>query len=90
MIFPARREAAVGTESLELTVKEFDLLQLLAKNSGRALSREQILDQVWGYDYVGDIRAVDDVVKRLRRKIKESGARVRVNTVWGYGYKINV
>lgn len=90
VIFPARREAAVGTESLELTVKEFDLLQLLAKNSGRALSREQILDQVWGYDYVGDIRAVDDVVKRLRRKIKESGARVRVNTVWGYGYKINV
>ncbi|TYO94710.1 response regulator transcription factor [Desulfallas thermosapovorans] len=89
VIYPGRREAAAGTERLELTVKEFDLLHLLAANPGQAFSREQILNRVWGYDYVGDNRAVDDVVKRLRRKMKDSGTRVRVNTVWGYGYKIN-
>ncbi|WP_347488168.1 response regulator transcription factor [Desulfoscipio sp. XC116] len=90
VVYPGRREAVAGTESLELTVKELDLLLLLAKNAGQALSREQILDRVWGYDYVGDNRAVDDVVKRLRRKMKNNGARIRISTVWGYGYKINV
>lgn len=89
-IYPDRREVVAGGGTLELTVKEFDLLYLLAKHAGQALSREQILDRVWGYDYVGDTRAVDDVVKRLRRKMKERGARTRVVTVWGYGYKINV
>lgn len=89
-IFPKRREVLAGSGELDLTVKEFNLLHLLARHAGQALSREQILDRVWGYDYVGDTRAVDDVVKRLRRKMKEKGAQTRVNTVWGYGYKINV
>ncbi|MBF7083755.1 response regulator transcription factor [Desulfallas sp. Bu1-1] len=89
-VYPARREATVGGSVLDLTVKEFDLLHLLAGHPGQALSRDQILDRVWGMDYVGDTRAVDDVVKRLRRKLKEKGARTRVSTVWGYGYKISV
>ncbi len=89
-ISPARREVIAGDSVLDLTMKEFDLLYLLARHPGQALSREQILDRVWGMDYVGDTRAVDDVVKRLRRKMREKGARTVVSTVWGYGYKINV
>lgn len=90
VVYPDRREALGNGQALELTVKEFDLLHLLVRHPGQALSRDQILDRVWGMDYVGDTRAVDDVIKRLRRKMKEKGTRTRVSTVWGYGYKINV
>lgn len=90
VIYPDRREAEGNGEPLELTVKEFDLLHLLARHAGQALSRDQILDRVWGMDYVGDTRAVDDVIKRLRRKMQEKGTRTRISTVWGYGYKISV
>ncbi len=90
VVYPERREAAGNGQALDLTVKEFDLLKLLAMHPGQALSRDQILDRVWGLDYVGDSRAVDDVVKRLRRKMREKGTRTRISTVWGYGYKINV
>lgn len=89
VVYPARREAVGNGQTLELTAKEFELLHFLAGHPGQALSRDQILDRVWGMDYVGDTRAVDDVVKRLRRKMKERGTRIRVSTVWGYGYKIN-
>jgi len=90
IIYPERREAVAGDAALDLTAREFELLYLLARHSGQALSRDQIMDRVWGIDYTGDSRAVDDMVKRLRRKMKEKGALVRINTVWGYGYKLNV
>jgi len=90
VVYPGRREAVGNGQTLELTAKEFELLQFLAGHPGQALSRDQILDRVWGTDYFGDARAVDDVVKRLRRKMKEKGTRIRISTVWGYGYKLNV
>jgi DNA-binding response OmpR family regulator len=69
-----------------LRTKEFDLLLTLARHPGIVLSREQLLDQVWGYDYVGGTRTVDVHVSGLRQKL--SGSRVHIETVWGIGYKL--
>lgn len=70
---------------IDLSPKEYELLIYLAENYGRALSREQILDKVWGYDYYGDLRTVDTHINRLR--IKLSSKSDLVHTVRGYGYK---
>lgn len=88
-VYPQKRSAAVEGKEVDLTTKEYNLLELLAGHPGYAFSRQQILDRVWGIDYVGDDRAVDDLVKRVRKKIKERGSSVQISTVWGYGYKIN-
>lgn len=71
-------------ELIELTSKEFDLALLLAKHQGQALSREQIIAHIWGDDYVGTDRAVDDLVRRLRKKLPE----LRIETLYGYGYRM--
>jgi DNA-binding response OmpR family regulator len=86
----ARREARLGVVELELTTLEFDLLYALARHAGRVLSREQLLEQVWGYNYHGDLRVVDAVVKRLRAKLRGAapGAEV-ILTVRGVGYKLS-
>jgi two-component system alkaline phosphatase synthesis response regulator PhoP len=73
---------------LELTPIEFDLLHVLVRNAGRALSREQLIEQVWGYDYYGDDRVVDVHVGRLRKKIEDDPAEpTLIATVWGAGYR---
>lgn len=69
---------------LELTTKEFDMLLLFAKNKNRAFSREELLEKIWGNDYFGSDRAVDDLVKRIRRKITD----IPLDTVWGFGYRL--
>lgn len=89
IVFPDARSARVGDKEIDLTSKEYHLLEMLAGNPGYAFSRQQILDRVWGIDYVGDDRAVDDLVKRIRKKIKERGSSAQISTVWGYGYKIH-
>ncbi|MUV38464.1 Transcriptional regulatory protein BaeR [Lentibacillus sp. JNUCC-1] len=71
-------------EEIEMTTKEFDLLTLFAEHPNRAYSREELLYKVWGSDYFGSDRAVDDLVKRLRKKLPE----VTLETVWGYGYRL--
>ncbi len=83
----ARHQAYLGNEELTLTSLEFDLLHVLALNAGRVLSREQLLEQVWGYDYHGDLRVVDAAVKRLRAKLRALDADPIV-TVRGVGYKL--
>ena len=75
-----------GTE-VSFTAKEFDLLLLFVSNPRRAFSREQLIDRIWGYEYIGDVRPVDDLVKRIRRKLRDSGSSMEIATVWGYGYK---
>lgn len=82
------RKVSVKGLEVSFTGKEFDLLSMLFKYKGQALSRDQILDAVWGYEYVGETRLVDDVIKRIRKKLGQSGSDVEVATVWGYGYKI--
>ncbi len=82
----ARRLVTVDGTPVVLRTKEFDLLLTLARHPGIVLSREQLLDQVWGYDYVGGTRTVDVHVSGLRQKL--SGSRVHIETVWGIGYKL--
>lgn len=69
---------------IELTSKEFDLLLLYAKNQGQAFAREQILHRIWGDDYFGTDRVVDDLVRRVRKKMPE----LRIETIYGYGYRM--
>ena len=83
-----RHKAWVRGEAVDLTAKEFALLSLLIVNPGRVYSREQLLKQVWGYDYYGDARTVDVHIRHLREKLEEDPANPRfVVTVWGSGYK---
>lgn len=75
----------VDGKDIELSFKEFELLEYFMENEGIALSRERILDSVWDYDYFGDARTIDTHVKKLRSKIGEKGDYIK--TVWGVGYK---
>lgn len=79
--------AFVDGEPLELTLKEFELLSYLQQNSGRVLSRDQLLNAIWGYDYVGDTRTVDSHIARLRTKLGNYGA-AHLKTIYGMGYKL--
>ncbi len=87
LVDPARRLVEVEGEEVPMTPKEFDLLLFLGRHAGRVFTREQILNEVWGYDFLGDSRTVDVHVKRLRRKIEGEGRPWRIATVWGVGYK---
>lgn len=80
-----RREVLVADEPVEFTTKEFDLLRFLAERPGLALSRQQILDGVWGYDWFGDARTVDVHIAQVRKKL---GDRVVITTVRGVGYRL--
>lgn len=82
------RQAFLVKEPLSLTLKEFDLLLFFCRHNGQALSREQLLERVWGYDYIGGVRTVDTHIKTLRLKLKEHGNLIQ--TVWGIGYKFEV
>lgn len=80
------RQALLRDKKLELTPTEFELMVYLLKNSGRAVPREELLKNVWGFESDIDTRATDDVIKRLRKKIKDSN--VKIMSVWGYGFKL--
>ena len=78
-------EVTVDGQSVELSVREYDLLKYFMKNPGIALSREKILNSVWDYDYYGDARTIDTHVKKLRSKLSGKGDLIK--TIWGVGYK---
>ena len=80
-----RREVRIAGEPVEFTTKEFDLLRYLAERPGLALSRQQILDGVWGYDWYGDARTVDVHIAQVRKKL---GDTVEITTVRGVGYRL--
>ena len=82
------RQVVIEGDAIELSPKEYELLAYLAENYGKALSREQILDKVWGYDYYGDLRTVDTHINRLRIKLDSKSD--YVHTVRGYGYRFEV
>jgi two-component system, OmpR family, alkaline phosphatase synthesis response regulator PhoP len=88
VIDPARREVTVNGEPVSLRTQEFDLLLTLAEHKGLVLTREQLLEKAWGYDYYGQSRTVDVHVGHLRRKLATSS--VRIETVTGVGYKLVV
>ena len=81
-------EVTIDGKSVELSFKEFELLEYFMDNQGIALSRERILNSVWNYDYFGDARTIDTHVKKLRSKMGKQGEYIK--TVWGMGYKFEV
>ena len=85
-IDPARRTVHIGEHEIDLRAKEFDLLLTLAENEGIVLSREKLLDLVWGFDFYGQTRTVDVHVAHVREKLK--GSQATIETVWGVGYKL--
>lgn len=86
VIDPARREARLPDSTLDLRTQEFDLLLALAEHRGLVLSREQILQKAWGFDFYGQTRTVDVHVAHLRKKME--GSSVKIETVTGVGYKL--
>ncbi|MBQ8189057.1 MAG: response regulator transcription factor [Lachnospiraceae bacterium] len=76
-------------KTIEMPPKELELLYFLASSPNQVFTREQLLDQIWGYEYIGDTRTVDVHIKRLREKIRDH-ATWRLSTVWGIGYKFEV
>ena len=81
-------EVKIDGQIIDLSYKEFELLQYFFVNQGVALSREKILNNVWNYDYFGDARTIDTHVKKLRSKMGEKGEYIK--TIWGMGYKFDV
>jgi len=84
LIYKTDRRVYWENEEQEMTTKEFDMLLLFAENPNRAFSREELLVTIWGEDYFGSDRAVDDLVKRIRKKIAD----IPLETVWGFGYRL--
>ncbi len=88
---PERHEVVIRGEGVQLPLKEFELLELLLANAGRVLTRETLIDRVWGTDYVGDTKTLDVHVKRLRAKVEpDPSAPARIVTIRGLGYKYEV
>lgn len=82
-------QVTIDDEQIDLTLKEYNILQKLISSRGRVYTREQLLDDIWGYDYVGDARNVDSHVARLRSKLGSWGV-AHLKTIYGVGYKIEV
>lgn len=83
-----RHEVSVSGKPVKLALKEFELLEVLLRNVGRVMTRAQLIDRIWGVDYVGDTKTLDVHVKRLRAKIEDNPSHPRhIITVRGLGYK---
>lgn len=83
-----RHQVTAGGHAVDLTPKEFELLELLIKNPGRVFSREILLERLWGYDFFGDSKTIDVHIRRLREKVEEDpSSPTHILTVWGVGYK---
>jgi len=90
VVYPEQRKITVNGEEVLFTTREFDLFSLFAAEPGRSFSRSLLLEKLWGYDYEGDDRAVDDAIKRIRKKLREKEAHPVLATVRGYGYRLDV
>ena len=88
VMYPARHEVRVGDEAVELTKKEYDLLEYLLRNKRRVLTRDQILSNVWGYDYMGDTNVVDVYIRYLRQKLDDRFGEKYIYTMRGVGYGV--
>lgn len=83
----ANKSVECGNDMLNLTPNEFNLLSYLLEKNDRAVSRDELLNEIWGYSSDIETRAVDDTVKRLRKKIKDTG--IEIQTVWGFGFRVS-
>lgn len=87
-INPDTKQAEFAGESIGLTGMEFSLLYYLAVNRSRAVSRSELLDKVWGFENEVETRATDDMIKRIRKKLSDAGSALKIDTVWGFGFRI--
>lgn len=83
------KRAEINGKDIGLTGMEFSLLNYLAINKDRAVSRGELLDKVWGFEYEVETRATDDMVKRIRKKLMDAGSKLKIDTVWGFGFRLN-
>ncbi|HEX9060101.1 MAG TPA: response regulator transcription factor [Clostridia bacterium] len=88
VVYPDERRIVSGGLELELTPREYDLLVYLISNKNKVYTREQVINNIWGYDYIGDTRTIDDLVKKIRKKLAQVNSSLQITTVWGYGYKV--
>lgn len=85
-----KREISIKNNKLDLTLKEFELLEILVKNKGKILTRDTLLDKIWGYEYIGETRTVDVHIRYLRKKIEEDDKNPKfIETIRGVGYRFN-
>jgi DNA-binding response OmpR family regulator len=90
VIDEVRREVSFGNAPLDLTSLEFDVLYTLSQHAGQVMSREQLITKVWGYDYLGDLRVVDAVIKRVRAKLRKIAPDTElIETIRSIGYKLS-
>ena len=82
------KQAEVNGKNIGLTGMELSLLCYLAANKSKAVSRSELLDKVWGFENEVETRATDDMIKRIRKKLADSGSALKIETIWGYGFKI--
>lgn len=85
---PEQYKAYVSGQEIKLSAKEIDVLALMLSNVSKVVTREQLLNVAWGYDYFGDTRVVDAMIKRLRQKLTVGDVHFQINSVYGVGYKI--
>ncbi|MBW4080736.1 response regulator transcription factor [Paenibacillus sp. S150] len=90
-ISPEAREVYIEGQSVDFTLKEFDLLTMLARSSQRVFTRDELVERLWGNDYGGETRVIDTHIKNIREKLQKAGLPYNpVQTVWGLGYKFQV
>ncbi len=91
-IYPEERRVVKvtedGEEDLNFTAMEYNFINFMVANKNRVFTRDQLLTNIWEYQYIGDTRAVDDLVKRIRKKLDSHHTEFSIETVWGYGYKV--
>ncbi len=88
LINPDTKQVECDGKNVGLTGMEFSLLHYLAENKTRAVSRSELLDKVWGFENEVETRATDDMIKRIRKKLSDAGSHLKIETVWGFGFKI--
>ncbi|MDP4183428.1 MAG: response regulator transcription factor [Bacillota bacterium] len=88
VIISDERRVMSGQSDVELTNKEYELLSFMIINKNKVFTREQLITSIWGYEYIGDSRTIDDLVKKVRKKLSAAGSSLEITTVWGYGYKV--
>ncbi len=89
-LHPGRRTATLDGTDFPLTPTEFDFLAYLIPRADQAVSREELLHALWQVDWEADTRATDDLVKRLRRKLRARGSHLQIETVWGFGFRLSL
>lgn len=88
-VYPESRYTACNGKDLKFTPMEFNLFLYLARNVNKGVSREELLNKVWGFDSEVDTRATDDMIKRIRKKLSNEGSSLKIETLWGFGFMIS-